>query len=87
MRGFFKRTMKKETPQLATKLRHIDIHQHWLQQEVQNGNIHIDWINANGMPADGLTKTLPRQNREIFVRQLGLVSIKDSHISLSAPLG
>ena len=29
------------------------------------------------MPADGLTKNLPKQRHEMFLRQLNLVDIKD----------
>src|SRR5437762_11547507 len=29
---------------LNTKLRHIDIHGHWLRQEIQAGNIQLRWI-------------------------------------------
>ena len=67
--------MQKETPVLATKLRHVDIHQHWLRQEVQASRVHITWVPTSQMPADGLTKTLTRQKHEEFVRQLGLVDI------------
>jgi hypothetical protein len=62
---------------LPTKLRHVDIHQHWLRQEVQAKRIAIQWISTNEMPADGLTKPLTRQKHERFVRLLGLVDIKD----------
>jgi len=33
--------LTKVDPELKTKLRHVDIHHHWLRQEVQQGNIHI----------------------------------------------
>jgi hypothetical protein len=33
------RLMTKDAPKLTTKLRHIDIHQHWMRQEVQEGCI------------------------------------------------
>ncbi|KAJ5394853.1 uncharacterized protein N7487_009156 [Penicillium crustosum] len=33
--------LTKETPQLSTKLRHVDIHNHWLRQAVQAGEIAI----------------------------------------------
>jgi hypothetical protein len=69
------RLLTKQTPVLATKLKHVDIHNHWLRQEVQNGNIQIDWVSTHNMPADGLTKNLPRQKHDIFVGQLGLVDI------------
>ncbi|KAF5197653.1 Transposon ty1-dr1 gag-pol polyprotein, partial [Thalictrum thalictroides] len=70
------RLMLKETPKLVTKLKHIDIHQHWLRQECQKGNIKLEWIETNQMPADGLTKLLPKQKHQNFLRQLNMVNIK-----------
>jgi hypothetical protein len=70
--------LTKEAPQLRTKLRHIDIHQHWLRQEVQAGRIPVQWVPTAEMVADGLTKLLPRQKHTSFVRQLGLEDI--SHL-------
>ena len=66
----------KNAPQLKTRLRHINIHDMWLRQEVQEGRLHVNWIPTDEMPADGLTKALPRQKHEAFVRQLGLVDIR-----------
>jgi hypothetical protein len=71
------RLLKKESPRLETKLRHVDIHQHWLRQEVSADRMNVSWTPTNDMPADGLTKALPRQRHEMFVRQLNLVDIKD----------
>jgi Reverse transcriptase (RNA-dependent DNA polymerase) len=65
----------KETVKLETRLRHVDIHQHWLRQEVQHGTISIKWLPTAQMPADGLTKALPAQKHATFVRQLNLVDI------------
>jgi len=42
---------------------------------VSKKNIQIEWIPTAEMPADGLTKALPRQRHEIFVKQLGLIDI------------
>ena len=67
--------MLKETPKLVTKLKYIDIHNHWLRQEVSHENIQIQWISTTEMPADGLTKALPRQKHEAFIRQLNMVDI------------
>jgi len=69
------RLMDMSAPKLVTKLKHIDIHQHWLRQEVQEEQLRIEWIPTSEMPADGLTKALPRQKHEAFVRQLRLVDI------------
>lgn len=69
--------LQKDTPKLVTKLKHVDIHQHWLRQEVQLGNLKLEWIPTMDMPADGFTKPLPRQRHEMFVDQLNLVDIHD----------
>jgi hypothetical protein len=69
------RLMTKDAPKLVTKLRHIDVTQHWLRQEVQAGKIKIEWTSTNDMAADGLTKALPRQKHEHFVNQLNIVDI------------
>jgi hypothetical protein len=60
---------------LATKLKHLDIHQHWLRQEIQADRLNIQWISTLEMPADGLTKALDRQKHKTFIKQLGLVDI------------
>ncbi|KAJ5131697.1 hypothetical protein N7448_005855 [Penicillium atrosanguineum] len=63
-----------------TKLRHIDIHHHWLRQEIEAGNIDIAWVETNLMPADGLTKPLPNQKHQRFIDHLNMVDIKDKII-------
>jgi hypothetical protein len=68
--------LTKETPQLRTKLRHVDIHQHWLRQEVQEQRIHVRWVETKDMVADGLTKLLPRQKHADFVNSLGIEDIQ-----------
>ena len=65
----------KKIIKLNMKLRHIKIHQHWLHQEVQQGQIAIQWLSTAEMPADGLTKSLPAQRQAQFVKQLNLVDI------------
>jgi hypothetical protein len=64
--------MIQDTPKLVTKLKHVDIHQHWLRQEVVQKNLQIQWIQTSEMKADGFTKALPRQKHQEFVRQLNL---------------
>jgi hypothetical protein len=73
--------VKKEEERLHTKLRHVDTHQMWVRQEVQEGRLHVEWCPTAEMPADGLTKSLVRQKHAEFVRQLGLENV---HQLLSA---
>ena len=68
--------MIKDSPKLVTKLKHVDIAQHWLRQEVANKSINIEWISTNNMAADGLTKALHIQKHKEFIKQLNLVDIK-----------
>lgn len=75
--------LSKEDPQLRTKLRHVDIHHHWLRQEVQAQRIAVNWTATAKMPADGLTKILPTQRHAEFIRMLGLVDLGPT---LASPL-
>jgi hypothetical protein len=70
------RLVEGDADRIQTKLRHVDIHQMWLRQEVDSGRITVEWKPTAQMPADGFTKLLPRQKHENFIRQLGL---KDIH--------
>ncbi len=66
------RLLTAPTPKLNTRLRHVDIHHHWLRQEVQAGRLKVEYMSTRDMPADGLTKMLPRQRHELFIKQLNL---------------
>ena len=71
------RLLIQDTLRLVTKLRHVDIHNHWLRQEVQADRLRIEWVRTADMRADGLTKALPTQKHRKFVEDLGLVDVKD----------
>ena len=71
------RLLTKETPKLQTALKHVDIHQSWLRQEVQAKRIKVEWVPTANMVADGFTKVLSAQKHSEFVKQLNLVNIKD----------
>lgn len=68
------RLLEMETPKLVTKLRHVDIHQSWLREQVQQGIITVRWIDTNTMPADGMTKILTAQQHRHF---MSLLNMKD----------
>jgi Reverse transcriptase (RNA-dependent DNA polymerase) len=71
------RLVTAETALLQTKLRHVDIHNHWLRQEVSQGRIIVEYTPSQHMLADGLTKVLQNNAFRAFVQQLGLVDITD----------
>ena len=64
-------------PELKTKLWHIDVQHHWLQQEVQNQHLRITWQEMAKMPVDGLMKALLHKKHQEFMEILSLVDIGD----------
>jgi hypothetical protein len=71
------RLVTEEVSKLQTKLRHVDIHHHWLRQEVSNKVIKVEYIQSHQMTADGLTKVLPVNKWSSFLEQLGMVETKE----------
>lgn len=69
------RLLTSESPKISTKLRYVDIHHHWLRQEILTKNFHIEYLRTQIMPADGLTKGFTRQQQENFILLLNLVRI------------
>ncbi|KAL2122403.1 hypothetical protein VTJ04DRAFT_2858 [Mycothermus thermophilus] len=57
---------------ISTKLRHVDIHNLWLRQEHAKGSFEVVYLPTAHMPADGLTKNLPRYKFERFRALLNL---------------
>ena len=70
------RLINSDVALLQTKLRHVDIHNHWLRQEALANRILVQYTPTTDMIADGLTKALPAQQFEKFVMQVGLVDIE-----------
>ena len=62
---------------LRTKLRHVDIHNHWLRQEAVRQRIKVIYTPTEDIMADGLTKTLSYDTHQRFINQLGLVDIEE----------
>jgi transposase InsO family protein len=71
------RLIKEDTAKLITKLRHVDIHQHWLRQEHAMKRVIFRWKATKDMLADGLTKALPKQKFWNFVSMIGMVDIRE----------
>ena len=66
--------IKDET--IQTRLRHVNIHGHWVRQFARDQVFGIRWVPTTDMPADGLTKSLPPNLHHRFVQSLGLVDIR-----------
>ena len=67
--------VNKIAPLINTKLRHVDIHQHWLRERVQDKAFNIEKRSTNKIIADGLTKPLSHQKHEHFVHLLGMTDL------------
>jgi len=66
-----------EIAQLKTNLQHVDIHNHWLHQEVQKDLITVEYTESALMMADGLTKALTNNAFERFVEQMNLKDVSN----------
>lgn len=66
-----------EAAKLSTKLRHIDIHRHWLRQEYAQNRVNITWVPTRDMIADGLTKALGKEKHQVFINAMNLEDIRD----------
>ncbi len=65
-----------ENERIATKLRHVDIHNLWARQEYAKGSFLLEYLPTAEMPADGLIKALPRQKFEHFRSMLNFVDVQ-----------
>ena len=79
------RLITSKVPQFQTRLRHVDVHHHWLRQEVQEGNIEVNWVPTAQMEADGLTKMLSTQQHRHFMTQLGLEEVTEAQLNAHDP--
>jgi len=61
---------------INTRLRHVDVHNMWLRQEHQKGSFEVSYLPTSDMPADGLTKNLPRYKFEHFRALLNLQNLQ-----------
>ena len=64
------RILTSNNSQFTTKLRHLDVHHHWLRQKIQTGKIHAKWSSTTNILSDGLRKTLTPQRHKEFVALL-----------------
>src|SRR5271157_240317 len=61
------RLVTSEISTLQIKLRHVDIHNHWLRQEVSAQRIQVEYTKSAEMTADRLTKPLAKRKWDKFL--------------------
>ena len=72
------RTFIMSTIKLIIKLRHVDIHRHWLRQKMQKNTINIQWIFTTSILIDDFIKILSFQKQKAFVKLIDLKFISIS---------
>ena len=63
-------------PTFHARFKHIDVQFHYMREHVANKDVLFHYLHSSEMPADIMTKALPRPKHEKFTRILGLRSHK-----------
>src|SRR5208337_5238757 len=71
------RLVNEDIATLQIKLRHIDIHNHWLRQKALKGRIKVKYTPTDDMITDGLIKVLSAKGYRRFIQQVRLINIKE----------
>jgi hypothetical protein len=61
----------------GNRTRHIEVHHHYVRQEVKKGSIVLQYVNTKAQLADMLTKPLAKVEHASFMRLLGLRSRRE----------
>ena len=61
-----------KNPEHHGRMKHLDLRFFWLRHAVDAGIITPEHLRTDSMPADLLTKPLPRAKVELFRRMMGL---------------
>jgi hypothetical protein len=82
--------VREKRPQLTSKLKRVGVHNLWLGQIHKDDRVEVDWVQTKDMSADGVTKALPKEKHNHFMKQSGLVdlssriesdhALKDEHL-------
>jgi hypothetical protein len=69
-----------ENPRFHSRVKHINIHFHYLQDSVEKGDIKVEYITSEDNPADLLTKSLSPAIHGRMVKLIGLVEVKSAQV-------
>ena len=62
---------------LSTKLKHVDIQNHWLHQEYQQSCIIVHYVESKSMIVNDLMKAFLLNSHHQFLDQMNLIDIQD----------
>ena len=61
-----------KNPEFHSRTKHIDIRHHYIRETINNNSIKIIYISTDEMPADILTKALPKIKHDKCLKLLGI---------------
>ena len=59
-------------PEHHGRMKHLDLRHYWLRDTVKAGLVDVKYIPTKSMPADIMTKALPKATVELMREMLGL---------------
>ncbi|KLP04001.1 Uncharacterized protein LW94_14520 [Fusarium fujikuroi] len=69
--------LKNPLQKLKTKLKHVDIHNHWLREQLKQKTLSLQYKQSSELIADGMTKALQGHSQKESCKQFGLVNIEE----------
>ena len=67
-------SVSQKNPVMHSKTKHIPIKYHFLQEQVAEKNIRVEYVGTKEQVADIFTKPLPREAFEHLSQRLGVIS-------------
>jgi hypothetical protein len=59
-------------PEFHDRSKHIDIHQHWIREQLAAKKVHLEDVHTGEQVADVFTKPLAKEKFQKFREMLGL---------------
>ena len=78
-----------EEAMVQDRSKHIDIKYHYTREQIGKGIIGLDYVPTNRLPADALTKPLPKTNIRIYRKEMGIHPVlrTQEQVSLTGHVG
>ncbi|MBW0520642.1 hypothetical protein O181_060357 [Austropuccinia psidii MF-1] len=64
-----------KNPQVNERSKHFDVIFHWIQEKTEDRTLELNYIAAQEMLADGLTKALAHPLHLKFLKNVGLIEV------------